>query len=170
MKRSDGSTSCRHASVLGRSDDGVHPGRVAAHVDVALGEVGNDAPQRLGVAQVGGSRPATSCCGRAGSVADDGDDTRALQPRQLSPARPQDDVGLAADPVDDDDGVGTRRQVFQQGPQRCDADAGTDEQGPVAGARRRACRPAVGSLDEHGGCRVAASRGDALEAADRLRR
>ena len=41
-----------HAGLVGGGDDGVHPGGVAAHVDVTLGDVRDDSTQRFGVGEV----------------------------------------------------------------------------------------------------------------------
>ena len=61
--------------------------------------------QRLGVAEVArvDGQPAGAL---AVAVADDGDDAAALGPGEVEQLVGEDDVGLAADAVDDDDAVG----------------------------------------------------------------
>ncbi len=74
-------------------------------------------------------------------MADDGDDPGALRPGERQQLVGKDDVGLATDAIDDDGGVGPRGQLLEQGTQGCDADAGSDEHGAVAGRTPEWSRP-----------------------------
>src|SRR4051812_19715377 len=110
------------AGPAGRGDERVLERLGSAHVDVALGDVGHELGQRLGVEP------------HAVARADELEQPSVATRDVLGHLVAQDEVRGARAAQDDDD-VGVLGQLLEQRADRRDADAGADEQHAVAVAR-----------------------------------